>query len=299
MNALALEQLLLLFPEIETYVSGRKIKLVRHAVSAPAWQDFNKKLRFNKKLLAVFTGEQGKDIFQEQSIVLTFTPHGGGQSSLFRGAFKCEGRIDQKRFANINDSYLEYETLLREINPERDPTGHIFYNLIPFEPMDVLNDRLVIDWGGSTISWHQTKLDKKILQILPEGFVTKFPGWDKVFISHQELQAITAHKDGNQDWYEFLSKNDGVYLITDKPSGKHYVGSATGGTGIWARWAGYAQTGHNDNKLLKESHVNPELFCYSLHHVFPKGSKTVAEVLAYESLLKQKLGSRALGLNAN
>lgn len=41
-------------------------------------------------------------------------------------------------------------------------------------------------------------------------------------------------------------------------------------------------------------------FMYSIHHVFPKGSLTKDEVMHYESLLKDKIGSRNNnGLNRN
>ena len=42
-----------------------------------------------------------------------------------------------------------------------------------------------------------------------------------------------------------------VYVIFDSSSGMQYVGSTSGGNGIWSRWEGYARTGHNGNKALK------------------------------------------------
>ena len=81
-----------------------------------------------------------------------------------------------------------------------------------------------------------------------------------------------------------------------------YVGSASGGNGIWSRWEGYARTGHNGNKALKAlAKKNSQFannFTYSLHHVFPR-TVSKNDVLRYESLLKNKLGSRAFGLNEN
>jgi len=93
-----------------------------------------------------------------------------------------------------------------------------------------------------------------------------------------------------------------VYVIFDKSSGMQYVGSASGGNGIWSRWEGYARTGHNGNKALKLlAKKNPDFannFTFSLHHVFPR-TVSKNDVLYYESLLKNKLGSRAFGLNEN
>lgn len=80
------------------------------------------------------------------------------------------------------------------------------------------------------------------------------------------------------------------------------MGSAYGGNGIWSRWQGYARTGHNGNKALKAlSSKNKDFansFSFSLHHVFPR-TTSKNDVIAYESLLKEKLGSRAFGLNEN
>ena len=43
----------------------------------------------------------------------------------------------------------------------------------------------------------------------------------------------------------------GVYIIHDAMSGKRYVGSAYGDTGLWARWEQYATTLHGGNIDLR------------------------------------------------
>ncbi len=50
--------------------------------------------------------------------------------------------------------------------------------------------------------------------------------------------------------------------------------------------------------LAKDNPDFANTFTYSLHHVFPK-TVSKKDVLYYESLLKNKLGSRAFGLNEN
>ena len=161
---------------------------------------------------------------------------------------------------------------------------------------------MVIEWGKSTVSWVQSSIEKEITEIYPKGFVSLFPGWDKVHLSHKELTEIINNPNGNKDWYEYLSRHSGVYVIFDSLTGNQYVGSASGGKGIWSRWEGYVKTGHNGNKGLKAlAKNNPDFannFTYSLHHVFPK-TVSKNDVLYYESLLKNKLGSRAFGLNEN
>ena len=94
----------------------------------------------------------------------------------------------------------------------------------------------------------------------------------------------------------------GIYLIVDRGTGKQYIGSAYGEGGILQRWAEYAQSGHGGNKLVREialadaSAVNH--FAFSLLRTLPR-TLTAAEVVAYEVLHEQKLGSRAIGLNSN
>jgi hypothetical protein len=54
-----------------------------------------------------------------------------------------------------------------------------------------------------------------------------------------------------ESWKSALSSVAGVYLITDTETGRHYVGSAYGEGGIWARWKSYSESGHGHNKILK------------------------------------------------
>lgn len=83
--------------------------------------------------------------------------------------------------------------------------------------------------------------------------------------------------------------------------GRQYVGSASGTDGIWGRWRSYAITGHGGNDLLKklvrEDADYPEKFLFSVLQILPK-SMARERVIEYESLYKEKLGSRATGLNS-
>ncbi|WP_141770140.1 GIY-YIG nuclease family protein [Bacillus massilinigeriensis] len=53
-----------------------------------------------------------------------------------------------------------------------------------------------------------------------------------------------------QDWKTALENVKGVYVIFDKKTGKKYVGSAYGESGIWSRWEQYISNGHGGNKEL-------------------------------------------------
>lgn len=99
-----------------------------------------------------------------------------------------------------------------------------------------------------------------------------------------------------------LSAVAGVYLILATTTGSQYVGSAYGLEGIWGRWSAYAESGHGGNLLLQELLANdasyPMAFSYSILQILPR-THARSEVLQWERLYKEKLGSRAKGLNAN
>ena len=107
-----------------------------------------------------------------------------------------------------------------------------------------------------------------------------------------------------REWKIVLSAVKGVYLITDTRTGKLYVGSAYGESGIWGRWCDYVNTnGHGGNKSLlelinKDKDYASECFQFSILMLLPK-TVTADEAIAKEQLFKRKLGTNAFGLNNN
>lgn len=297
-------------PQFEEHVKNKKVKLARHAIKQkkePDYLSFDDLLKFDSDLLRIFTADQGFNQFNENDLILSFVPTESTRS-LFRGAFLCKGRLSYNQFKMLYPNHSAYSALKkRQGMPDIAKSGYL-YHLEECTELNELNNRLVIDWGSSTQKWVQSKLDKKIWEIRPEGFVSDFPGWDDVFISHHQLKAIISNPEGNKDWFHFLTQHGGVYVILDTKTGKKYVGSACSdkgpSPGFWSRWSGYAKTGHNYNKalleLIEHDPRHSDYFMYSIHHVFPKGSKTAKEVRYYESRLKEKLGTRGIfGLNSN
>ena len=90
-----------------------------------------------------------------------------------------------------------------------------------FEPLEL---RVVIDWGKSTVSWHQWRLDKEVIELRAPGGVEPFPGYQDVFVSASKLKHIMEHASSNPSWEHQLSATGGVYLLTDKKKGHLYVG---------------------------------------------------------------------------
>ena len=279
-----------------------KFRVVRHKMNRKYWEDFDNLIRFDNEMLSAFAGSQERLVYKDADIILTFVAL-PGTKALFRTAHINHGQISFNQYKKYYKGYKPFLNYRKNNSREENVLDDLyFYKLEDSNLLESYKNRLVIEWGKSTVSWVQSSIEKEVTEIYPKGFVSLFPGWDKVHLSHKELTEIINNPNGNKDWYEYLSRHSGVYVILDSSTGNQYVGSASGGKGIWSRWEGYVRTGHNGNKGLKAlAKENPDFantFTYSLHHVFPK---TVSKnnVLYYESLLKSKLGSRAFGLNEN
>ena len=131
--------------------------------------------------------------------------------------------------------------------------------------------------------------------------ITDFLGFDNVNINHETLQLII--NDEISSWKSALSNVKGIYLITDKSTGKHYVGSACGEMCIWQRWSEYAKNGHGGNTELKELlRVNGDAhkfnFKYSVLEICNM-SLGNEYILDRENYWKQVLMTREFGLNNN
>jgi hypothetical protein len=139
-------------------------------------------------------------------------------------------------------------------------------------------------------------------EILPERMsIGEFPGFKAVDLSKVELDTIVSQ--GLVSWRTALSNVAGVYLISHLPSGKFYVGSASGEGGIWQRWCQYAKTGHGGNIELKPlaetTHGKGAAgFRFSILEIADVHAST-EDILKRESHWKNILRTRDFGLNAN
>ncbi|MGM0639873.1 MAG: GIY-YIG nuclease family protein [Thermotogota bacterium] len=269
-------------------INDKKIKIIRNTIN----RSYIKEL-FNKGLFEEYQSFQKSDIFKNFDYILSFTEYKGSQSLLY-GFYKITN------MKILNDFPENIKIIKENENWNEGP-----YYKYEFEKVDSLYDlegRLIIDWGKSTLSWHQKLLNKEVVQIFPKGYLKEFPGYQNVILSFDELKKITNNPDANKQWKNMLSKIFGVYLILDKTDGKQYIGSAYGKNGIWERWSQYAKTKHGNNKLLIELLNNyPERyrnFQYSILNVLPN-SLMKEEVIEKENIAKDKLGSKVFGFNGN
>ena len=137
-----------------------------------------------------------------------------------------------------------------------------------------------------------------------------FPGYKSVTISFNDLDSKLQNSD---EWRNALSLRKGVYLITDKKTGKLYVGSAYGKNGILGRWETYLKSGYDKNEMENGKYPNKNLrelvkekgmtyikdnFQYSILETF---TEDVSDeyIISRETWWKEALQSRKFGYNAN
>lgn len=154
-------------------------------------------------------------------------------------------------------------------------------------------ERLIISWQ-STRAWCQIagNTPKPIVAIEKSFSEPPFPGFDQFKMMSNERESLP------ETWKAVLSATKGVYLLVHDGTGTQYVGSAYGEGGFYARWENYAdeRNGHGGNKLLRQ--LETTIYHISILETC-SSSDSAEDIIATESQWKEKLGSRAFGLNAN
>jgi hypothetical protein len=143
----------------------------------------------------------------------------------------------------------------------------------------------------------------EILEILSTPYEgDDFPGYENVTISWEKLKIIIDRQ--KKDWVSNFKNQKGIYLITDKMNGKHYVGSASGDEMILQRWSDYINNGHGGNIELKNIITEygfeyiKKNFQYSILENFNKNTP-IEYILEREKWWKIALGSIDHGYNRN
>ena len=255
-----------------------KTKLVRH--TDKSYPDLYEWYCSDKVKFFAYFKRQDREVFKDTDFVIGFL---GERSTLARfiGIYKVNG-----------------------VKPIVDGNGDgFFYDLEEVEGFEHLKERIIIDWGGSTQSWHQWYDNEKEvveIQFRTDLNYKQFKSYEDTILSYSELQEIIKHK--YEDWKGPLSAINAIYLILDKKTGEQYVGSTYGADGIWGRWTNYAKNGNGGNKRLIEITQLDKNYANNFQwSILTTLSKTITkdEAIAIENKYKQKLGSRAFGLNAN
>jgi hypothetical protein len=204
-----------------------------------------------------------------------------------------------------NDSWLL--TTIKKITKDLDVIEGVNYEAEELTRYQKYYGRVVIKFSKAQnqAMYFKTHIDKlKVSEILPSIYEEDyFPGYDKVRLSYTKLATIIDRK--KHDWLSALENQKAVYLITDKKTGKLYVGSATSEKGMLLnRWTTYIKNGHGDNKNLKKL-VNKEGFKYIKdnfqYSILENYNARVDDqiILNRESWWKKTLASKSHGYNGN
>jgi len=263
-----------------------RFKLVRHQAAGFDLHDY-----LRRGWLEAYQGFQHRPVLDNLGFLVSFLGVGRTQAR-FVGVYEIVGRKPG------NAGYV----------PEGCPHPEwlklpYFYEARRLPGYEELEHRVVIEWGKGTRRWDQWPTNKPVVEILRKGQLLRpFDDYLGFTLTYSELRFLVSEPETNKEWRARLSAVAGVYLVLATTTGAQYVGSAHGVDGFWGRWASYGNDGHGGNKLLKDliarDSAYPEAFSYSILQILPL-TFARSEVLKWESLYKQKLGSRAVGLNVN
>ena len=265
----------------------KRTKLLRHNLTNELVAQ-----NYEKGYIEDYQAVQSLTRFQNCDTILSFLGT-EGTNGVYLGCYRVGKSVPF-------DKSILPEGFVTDSGMEKD----VIYSLSPVDVLPELKNRLVIDWGRGTNNWcHNGTTEKEILEIRPPKSEIRFTSYEDVLLSFETLRTIVYNQSAYKEWKNRLSAVAGVYLITDKKTGKLYVGSASGEQGgIWGRWSQYAHTKHGGNKRLVELiEADPDYcfnFQYSILEVYPI-KKDRQEVLNCEKLYKRKLLSIEYGLNDN
>lgn len=270
-----------------------KVKLVRQADNRHEMYIRNKlytnfdlyeTYKHEKEAFLHYASEQGKPIYDNVEYIVMFLGE-SGCTARFLGVYKNNGLLNEK--------YEDCEYV---------------YDLSWAEGFNPLLERVIIDWGKSTVSWHQYYNQIKPVVKIDEGMedsegIPYFKGYADINLSYEMLKKIMDSE--NREWKTVLQAVNCIYMITDRKTGKQYVGSTYSKDsqgGIWNRWKEYAETGHGGDKTLKELLKDEPNYKYNFSWIVLETlslNVTAKEAVSRENLYKEKFLTRLHGYNNN
>jgi hypothetical protein len=267
-----------------------KVLLVRH--SHKQLEEMNM-----KGLIDEYQSFQSKPAFLGCKYIVSFLGE-ERNSGIFYGIFEVEEILK-------NDKLPKYSKEIEKYCNMQDPIKDFYMRLKRIDRFDKFKERLVIDWIVPR-GWYNTYgevKNKEVIKLLPYNFVKDFSGFMNVKLNFEELKKIIKNPESHAEWYSSLTRLQAIYLILDKSTGYQYIGTTYGEKGLWQRWESYVKgdgTGGN-KELINLKNQNPDFhthFQFSILEVLLKtpDQKYCSEK---ETIWKEKLGSRAYGLNRN
>lgn len=205
-----------------------------------------------------------------------------------------------------NDRWLL--TSIKQIDEELDVSDDVGYKATEIDKYKKFFGKVIFTYHNSDRRigrTYESLKDKLVVsEVLAEAYGgDEFPGYENVRISYAQLKKVIDNKIPG--WINCLTNQKAVYLITDKKTGKQYVGSATSKEAMLLdRWSSYVSNGHGGNKRLKEL-VNDKGFDYvkkNFQYSILENYNARTDdnyVLRREQWWKEVLCSREFGYNDN
>lgn len=188
--------------------------------------------------------------------------------------------------------------------------GHQTYRLKLLDRFSHFMERLIVSYkkiqGPKQAKINISNIETiTVVSILEKKYAQtnkQFDGYDKISLPFQELKAIIRSNVDN--WRILLENINCIYAITDKLTGKVYIGSTYGYNGVWQRWSAYVNTdGHGGDVALKSLiEQNPDYannFVFTVIESFFNRDGTAPYILERENYWKQVFATRAFGNNKN
>lgn len=199
-------------------------------------------------------------------------------------------------------------TTIKDIVKELDVEDGIGYDAVERAEYKKYFGRIKLKYHNKTMGMgrkYESIMDElEVVEILPSVYDgDEFPGYENVRLSYSQLEAILSRKKAS--WLAALQNQKAVYLLTDKNTGKHYVGSATAQHGmLLQRWSAYVENGHGGNVELREL-AKEKGFDYIKQHfqysILENYNARMDDkyILNRESWWKETLQTRKFGYNNN
>lgn len=267
-------------------ISLEETLLIRHSLSH---ENFRLCYDMGGEMITEFTRLQSGHFSDRFKYWLVFIGDKGTDARFF-AAYEAAGKIKA----------CEAEKLSGFPCPNMYADNEVYrYDIKETELLADYKGKLLIDWGKSAVSWHQSAAnEKRITAISTAGF----PGYDKLILSFAELKNICDNPNMYENYISAMKAVNAVYLIADRKSGRQYVGSAAGANGLYGRWEEYVKTSHGGNAGLKEhlqaDNADVRDLQFSILQIFSR-TERYDNIIACENLWKEKLLTRSFGFNQN
>lgn len=185
-----------------------------------------------------------------------------------------------------------------------DIKNNVAYDLIPVPEYENLIGRLILEYKNTTQQLKRNAEnvldDIKVVEILKKPYKgIEFTGYNNINLTFQELEVII--KNSVDEWKRKLENITGIYMLSDRNTGKRYIGSAYGQEGIWQRWSSYIYSQNGGNKELLQLNNNyiRENFTFTLLEWYTIGTDT-EYIISRESYWKNVMMSKGkYGYNGN